>query len=159
MDQATTDTFLAHALDDWYLSIGRQFGPLTRPQRRILRLIAGAPGLRVGDVAERLGLTTAGATRMVDKLEALGYAYRFRAPEEDQRIVHVALTEAGTQALDDADHIFVQAVGKTLAALTADERAALSHLLHTILATVPHGSSQRSSAPMGATGAEGQHGE
>jgi DNA-binding MarR family transcriptional regulator len=137
MHEAVTDTSLAHALDDWYVRIGRQFGPLTRSQRRILRLIASAPGLRVGDVAARLGLTTAGATRMVDKLETLGYAYRYRAPEEDQRNVHVALTPAGSEALTDADRIFVQAVGATLEVLTADERETLAQLLHKIRDAVP----------------------
>ena len=31
---------IAHALDDWYSELGRQYGPLSRPQRRMLRLIA-----------------------------------------------------------------------------------------------------------------------
>jgi DNA-binding MarR family transcriptional regulator len=137
MQEATADTALAHALDDWYVRIGRQFGPLSRPQRRILRLIAAVPGLRIGDVAERLGLTTAGATRMVDKLETLGFAYRFRAPGEDQRLVRVALTPTGAQALEDADRMFVQSVAATLAPLTAAERETLSRLLHKIRDAAP----------------------
>lgn len=143
MQEPDIDTLLAHALDDWHVRIGRQFGALSRPQRRILHLIARTPGLHVGVVADRLGLTTAGATRMVDKLEALGYAYRFRAPGEDQRHVRVALTAAGEQALAEADRLFVQACSATLAALTVDERETLSHLLYKILDRAPVRSPQQ----------------
>jgi DNA-binding MarR family transcriptional regulator len=156
LQETTVDARLAHALDDWYVRIGRQFGPLTRSQRRILRLIADASGLRVGDVAERHGLTTAGATRMVDKLEALGYARRYRAPREDQRHVRVALTPAGAEALRDADRVFVQAVGATLATLTAAERATLADLLHKIGDTAPP---RPMPAPMAIAAEEGYRGE
>ena len=33
-------TSIAYALDDWYTRLGRQFGPLSRPQRRMLRLLS-----------------------------------------------------------------------------------------------------------------------
>lgn len=137
MPETSPDELLALAFDDWYLRVGRQFGPLTRSQRRILRLLARADGLKVGDLAERLGLTTAGATRMVDKLETLGYAYRFRTPHEDQRRVYVAPTPAGLAALAEADRQFFAAVRATLAPLAADERVALLGLLQKIVGASP----------------------
>lgn len=122
-------TAIARALDDWYTLLGRQFGPLSRPQRRMLRLLSLEKAVRVGDLAEALGLTTAGATRMLDKLTGLGYALRTRDPSSDQRQVYVRLTESGQQALDAADAIFLKRVQETLSALSETERAALAGLL------------------------------
>jgi DNA-binding MarR family transcriptional regulator len=122
-------TAIARALDDWYTLLGRQFGPLSRPQRRTLHLLSLEKAVRVGDLAEALGLTTAGATRMLDKLTGMGYALRTRDPSSDQRQVYVRLTEAGQQALDAADAVFLSRVNTTLNALDEAERATLAGLL------------------------------
>ncbi len=123
---------IAHALDEWYALLGRQFGPLSRPQRRMLRLLDEEQTVRVGDLAEVLGLTTAGTTRMLDKLEALGYARRARVPQSDQRQVYATLTPAGKQALLVADRIFLERVQATLLVLDEEERATLASLLRTM---------------------------
>jgi DNA-binding MarR family transcriptional regulator len=120
---------LAHALDDWYTALGRQFGPLSRPQRRMLRLLAEERPVRMGDLAERLGLTMAGSTRMLDTLEALGYVGRARLPQTDQRQVFVTLTPAGREALRQADAVFLERVAERACRLGAAERAALARLL------------------------------
>lgn len=127
---------LAHALDIWYTRLGRQYGPLSRPQRRVLRLVADCGRLRVSELAERLDVTTAGATRMVDRLEELAYVTRSRVPagSGDGREVHVALTEAGSHALAEADATFTAHVRATLAPLTPDECAQLATLLSKITA-------------------------
>ena len=77
-------------------------------------------------------MTMAGATRMVDTLEGLGYVQRFRVPTADQRQVYVAVTPAGTDALREADRVFRERVRATLDALDADERAAMARLLGAI---------------------------
>ena len=120
---------IAHALDDWYTLLGRQFGPLSRPQRRTLLLLDLERGVRVGDLGETLGLTTAGTTRMLDKLETLGYAARSRDQANDQRQVYVTLTAAGKQALESAEAVFLARVQSTLNTLDETERATLAHLL------------------------------
>ena len=120
---------IAQGLDDWNSLLGRQFGPLSRPQRRMLCLLDMEQGVRVGDLGEKLGLTTAGTTRMLDKLEALGYATRAREQMSDQRQVYATLTAAGKQALYDADEIFLARVRSTLNILDVAERAALAQLL------------------------------
>jgi len=125
-------TVIARALDDWYTLLGRQFGPLSRPQRRMLRLLHLDKTVRVGDLAEALGLTTAGATRMLDKLTGLGYAMRTREPQSDQRQVYVRLTPAGQQALIAADAVFLARIQATLSVLDETERATLARLLYTI---------------------------
>ena len=105
---------IARALDLWNSRLGRQFGPLSRPQRRALRtlndLSAAKPSVRVTDLAERLGVTSAGATRMLSKLEDFGYINRTREPEGDQREVLVALTSLGTQALQAANDVYFERV-------------------------------------------------
>ncbi len=135
---------IALALDDWYTLLGRQFGPLSRPQRRTLRLLDLERGVRVGDLGEALGLTTAGTTRMLDKLEALGYAARTRDQTSDQRQVYVTLTSAGKQALDSAEAIFLARVESTLNALNETERATLAHLLRTLNTRAPALTRERS---------------
>lgn len=132
MDERAAVVAIAAALDRWYALLGRQYGPLSRPPRRLLAAVAGQGGVRVGDLAARLGLTTAGATRMVDTLESLGYAQRVRLPDVDQRQVHVTLTPQGAAALEEADLAFQEAVEATLASLTPTERATLARLLATI---------------------------
>lgn len=121
---------LARALDEWYTSLGRQFGPLSRPQRRMLHLLEGGAPTRVGDLAERLGLTGAGATRMLDTLETQGYVARARMPRTDQRQVFVRLTPAGAEALRQADAAFIERVGAMAGRLDEDELALLARLLH-----------------------------
>ncbi|MEO7002798.1 MAG: MarR family transcriptional regulator [Ktedonobacterales bacterium] len=133
---APTLAYLAQALDAWYARLGRQYGPLSRPQRRVLRLVADRGRVRVGELAERLDVTTAGATRMVDRLEELGYVTRARASAGgDGREVYVALTVSGTAALAAADAAFAVHVQATLAPLTPEECAQLAALLRRIAAT------------------------
>jgi DNA-binding MarR family transcriptional regulator len=123
---------IAQALDEWETLLGRLFGPLSRPQRRMMRLLSREQAVRVGDLAEKLGLTTAGATRMLDKLEALHYAARARDQRNDQRQVYVTLTETGQQALLEANAAFLARVQTTLAVLNPTERATLTQLLYTM---------------------------
>ena len=124
---------IGHALDEWYAQLGRQFGPLSRPQRRTLRLLSVETTVRVGDLGEQLGLTTAGTTRMLDKLEALGYATRSRTAQHDQRQVYVTLTPAGALALQEAEHVFLERMQALLNNLSPTERATLAHLLQALV--------------------------
>lgn len=124
--------FIAHALDEWYSRLGRQFGPVTRPQRRMLHLLRVDTMVRVGDLGEQLGLTTAGTTRMLDKLEAMGYAARSRTAQHDQRQVYVTLTPAGALALREAEAVYLERMQALLSSLGPAERAALAQLLRAL---------------------------
>jgi DNA-binding MarR family transcriptional regulator len=123
---------IASALDRWYDQLGRQFGPLSRPQRRMLRLLSRDTKVRVSDLSEGLGVTTAGTTRMLDKLESLGYAERSRMDQYDQRQVYVTLTPQGAVALREAEEIFLERVQTMLKGLRPAERSALAHLLQMV---------------------------
>ena len=123
---------IAYALDDWYTRLGRQFGPLSRPQRRMLRLLSIDSPVRVGDLAVQLGLTTAGTTRMLDKLEAMGYAKRSRTDQRDQRQVYVSLTLPGAIALRDAEGVFLERIQASLKNLSPIEQETLAQLLRAL---------------------------
>ena len=129
IDHAST---IAYALDEWYTRLGRQFGPLSRPQRRMLRLLRVDTPVRVGDLGVELGLTTAGTTRMLDKLEAMGYAKRSRTEQHDQRQVYVSLTLPGAIALRDAEEVFLERIRASLKKLSSAERSSLARLLLTL---------------------------
>ncbi len=124
---------IARSLDRWAHQIGRQLGPLSRRQRRTLRalhdLSADESQVRVSDIAGDLGITTAGATRMLNKLEELGFVARSREPHGDQREVAVSLTPSGAQALVEADDVYFERVGEALQRLDPEEQRRLAHLL------------------------------
>ncbi|MCL6564006.1 MAG: MarR family transcriptional regulator [Firmicutes bacterium] len=123
---------IGQALDGWYRSLGRKFGPLSRSQRRLMKELEGERPIKVGELADRLALTMAGATRMVDKLEALGYVVRFRDPDSDQRYVHVVLTDAGREALREADRIYWEKVAQSVSRLSREDQRRLAQLLRQI---------------------------
>lgn len=123
---------IASAIDTWYDQLGRQFGPLSRPQRRMLRLLSMDTKVRVSDLSEALGVTTAGTTRMLDKLESLGYAARSRMDQYDQRQVYVTLTPEGAEALHAAERVFLERVQALLSKLAPAEQVTLAHLLQSL---------------------------
>lgn len=120
---------IAHAPDDWNIW---QFGPLSRPQRRMLQHLHTEQVVRVSDLGEKLELTTAGTTRMLDKLEALGYAVRSRDPQSDQRQVYVTLTARGKQVWAEANEAFLVRIRNTLRALDETEQSTLARLLSAV---------------------------
>ena len=139
MDEMFNDDVvtIAQALERWNTYLGRQFGPLSRPQQRALRLLtdrqAQQEQVRVGDLAEPLGVTTAGITRMLDTLEGLGYITRSRTPNTDQREVYVTLTDAGAQALQEANQVLLERVQMLIERLDAGERGELVALLRKLM--------------------------
>jgi len=67
---------------------------LTPSKLRALDLLAEHGGLRVGELAGRVGVDDTTATRLVDRLEATGLAAR-RSEPADRRATTVELTPAG----------------------------------------------------------------
>ncbi len=120
---------IARGLDRWNAMLGRQYGPLSRPQRRIMRLLALQPETRVGSLAADVGITAAGATKMLDLLEREGYIRRVRRPDADQRQVYISLTTSGAEALRLANLVFVASVESSLSTLTDAQRTLLADLV------------------------------
>ena len=64
---------------------------------------------RPGYLVERLGLTSGGVTRVLDRLESVGLVRRsYGVLEEDRRGVFVTLTDAGVAAVTDAMERFAR---------------------------------------------------
>jgi DNA-binding MarR family transcriptional regulator len=79
----------------------RAAAPLSLPQYRILALVAGAPE-RASRLAQRVDVTKAALTGVIDALEARGFIER-AVVDGDRRGVTLVLTATGTEALAAAD--------------------------------------------------------
>lgn len=100
---------------------------LTPTNLRALDVLAREDGLRVGDLADRVGIDDTTGTRLADRLEAAGLVERRRSPE-DRRVAVVALTPAGAELagiLADQRRAFFRDV---LGALEPRERTELVRL-------------------------------
>jgi DNA-binding MarR family transcriptional regulator len=69
----------------------------------ILLILHQAPGqkMRRVDLAEKIGFTASGVTRMLIPLEKIGLVQR-EAYERDARVSYVGLTDIGTQIFEEA---------------------------------------------------------
>lgn len=112
---------MAESLDRLTRRLGRHWGPLTHSQWAMLRRLLDGPVL-VGALAERLDISTAGATRMLDKLEQSGFVARSRTTD-DLRQVAASLTDAGRIAVQEAFTAHVARLGELAASLSSAELA------------------------------------
>jgi DNA-binding MarR family transcriptional regulator len=99
---------------------------LTPTRLRALDVLANG-GLRVGELAERMGVDETSATRLADRLQAAGLVERRRAPE-DRRVAIVVLTLHGKKLAATASEQRRRFFEDVLAALTPEERAELVRL-------------------------------
>ena len=75
-----------------------EFRALTVSQYRALALVASAAdGLRVGEIARRMGTRPQAAGRIIQRLEAQGLLWVERGAQADRRAVVVRLTELGSR--------------------------------------------------------------
>jgi DNA-binding MarR family transcriptional regulator len=100
---------------------------LTPSKLRGLELLAQQDGLRVGELAERVGVDDTTATRLVDRLEELGLAER-RSEEGDRRAILVGLTAEGRELVAGVSAQRQQFFTDVLATLDPDERVQLVRL-------------------------------
>jgi DNA-binding MarR family transcriptional regulator len=116
-DQLLRDVALG--LDRLNRRLGREWGPLTRAQWALVRRLMDGP-VPVGLLAQRLDISTAGATRMLDKLEECGYVRRERQ-EGDLRQVSASLTDAGREALRQAWSVYLERFKKAVDPIADDD--------------------------------------
>jgi DNA-binding MarR family transcriptional regulator len=100
---------------------------LTPSKLRGLELLAQQDGLRVGELAERVGVDDTTATRLVDRLEELGLAER-HSEEGDRRAILVGLTAEGRKLVAGVSAQRQRFFTDVLATLDADERVQLVRL-------------------------------
>jgi DNA-binding MarR family transcriptional regulator len=99
---------------------------LTPSKIRALTLLANG-GLRIGELADGVGVDDTTATRLVDRLEAMGVAERSREPG-DRRATTVELTSAGEELVAGIAAQRQLFFCDVLAGLEAEERAELVRL-------------------------------
>jgi DNA-binding MarR family transcriptional regulator len=100
---------------------------LTPGKLRALELLAQHDGLRVGELADRVGVDDTTATRLVDRLEDLGLAER-SSEEGDRRAILVGLTREGRELVAGVSAQRQQFFADVLASLDPDERVQLVRL-------------------------------
>ncbi|MEM9997571.1 MAG: MarR family transcriptional regulator [Bacteroidota bacterium] len=134
IDPATLDAFTAalRRLGGRFTAIAAAHGAAHATLGKQDLLAIGVLGLegavRMGDLAERLGIRQSAVTPIIDRLEEAELVERQRS-EADRRVWLAALTEAGTQVYDQEDVIYRQTAAEMLAPLDANERATLVRLL------------------------------
>jgi len=88
---------------------------------------AGPEGLRMGEIGERLVVTKANVTGLVDRLERHGLVAR--GDQQDRRATAVSLTHEGRSVLKDALPHYSQLAAQLTAGLTEREKRSLVRLL------------------------------
>jgi DNA-binding MarR family transcriptional regulator len=94
---------------------------------RSLALIGESGGLRIGELADRVGVDDTTATRMADRLEELGLVER-RHAAEDRRATVVTLTPRGAEITTAVARQRLLFFCDVLEALEPEERAQLVQL-------------------------------
>jgi len=100
---------------------------LTPSKLRGLELLGQHDGLRIGELADRLGVDDTTATRLVDRLEELDLAER-HSEEADRRAILVGLTAEGQKLVAGVAAQRQQFFADVLATLEPDERLQLVRL-------------------------------
>lgn len=108
---------------------------LSLPFFEVLHFLSTSPaGLRVGDLAERIGITVGGTSKLVDRVERAGLLARTPDPD-DRRASRLGLTEAGAAALAAATATYDDEVAAAAdPVLSAAEQETLHGLVRRLLA-------------------------
>jgi len=83
-------------------------------------------------LSDTLMLSRAGMTNRLDRLESAGLINR-RHNQQDRRSMHIDLTPAGLQLVDETTTAHVANETQLLAGLSADQRLSLNDLARTLL--------------------------
>ena len=101
---------------------------LTAVQAMALHTLGDDDGVPAGRLGERVQLTSATLTGIIDRLENLGFAER-RASKQDRRAVLVCLTGKGRQVVGEIKPLLAGANRDFLAGLSPKEQRQLRGLL------------------------------
>ena len=104
---------------------------LTFGQLRLLFILGHAGPISIGQLAERLGVTAATASELIDRVERRGLVSR-RHRADDRRIVECLISDEGSRLLAQITGARQQAARRLLSVLTDEELADLDRLLATI---------------------------
>ena len=97
---------------------------MTMPQFRVLVVLDGEGALRMGDLAERIGVHPSTLSRTVDRLVGAGWLER-ASGQESRREVHVALTARAQELVADVAAQRRSGIARVLQELPPEDRAAV----------------------------------
>ena len=100
----------------------------------VLRQLDAAPGkkLRRIDLAQAVGLTPSGVTRLLNPMEKIGLVSK-EAGARDARVSLVAIARAGETIYRESSVTFAETSDELLAAIGGKDRDVLSRLVHALL--------------------------
>jgi DNA-binding MarR family transcriptional regulator len=103
---------------------------LTLSQYNVLQTLrhTGPEGLTCGEVSERLSTRDSDVTRLLDRLELLGFVAR-RRERPDRRVVRTQITEKGTGVLNAVDKLVGELQVRHLGRLGPKKLSVFSALL------------------------------
>lgn len=93
--------------------------------------LAPAQKMRRSDLAERVGLSPSGITRLLNPLEKIGLVEKELNPR-DARVSLVTLSESGQQVYEDAKVAFSDAACSVFSSLSTTQLGKLSGLIKTV---------------------------
>lgn len=104
---------------------------LTPPQFYVLATIGYAGSLPFGEIGAKMMVTVSNLTGIVDRLEEKKLVVRKR-DDSDRRVVHVTLTEKGTNLYKSTIPLFEKSISEIFASLDLPRQKELSALLRTL---------------------------
>jgi DNA-binding MarR family transcriptional regulator len=99
---------------------------------QLITAVGEAPGVRMGTLAQQLGVTNRAITGLVDALQAEGLVERQPDPN-DRRAFRLALTATGAGQLTRIHQLHETVSADAFANLTTHERAQLAELLQRVI--------------------------
>ncbi|WP_218972769.1 MarR family winged helix-turn-helix transcriptional regulator [Neopusillimonas maritima] len=104
---------------------------LTPGRMTALSIVATQPGINQTVLADMLGITRAGAVKVIDSLEALGYVERNTMPD-DRRSYALGVTQKGLDELKRLNVLNREFEKRIAQRLSSDERQMLMSLLERV---------------------------
>jgi DNA-binding MarR family transcriptional regulator len=126
----TLDFLLAQICHLHYIRAHQMFEAirLYRGQPPVLRILWEGEGLTQTELAERLQITPATITKMLQRMEKVGFIQR-KPDAKDQRISRVYLTEDGRAIQTQVEAVWKTMEAETFSGLTSEERVLLRRFL------------------------------
>ena len=110
---------------------------LTAPQWVPLLVLSNGHADTVAGCARKIGVDTGAMTRMLDRLEAKGFARRSRS-EGDRRVVNVELTKAGREIVKLIPPTICRVLNRHLRGFSEEEFETFKDLLRRFLANADY---------------------
>ncbi|MFJ9695355.1 MarR family winged helix-turn-helix transcriptional regulator [Kitasatospora sp. NPDC101183] len=124
-------TVIARAVDEQLTGAA-----LTVPQHLVLKMLAAVGACSQQELSEQLRIDRSVMVGCVDGLENAGLVVRERHPR-DRRAYAVTMTDAGAEALAEAEAGIAPVMDRVFSALTPEERQTLARLTRKILDVQP----------------------